>query len=194
MAAYNATNDPFYLNAAHMIVDRVLERQTPDGGWKRQMVPGHCFCTPRHQGNAGFMVGVLLTGLRHYYDATGDERAAGSIVKGARFLVNEMWVPEARGFHYTSCPKSSVGPWSNFLLFDGIVFAHRRTGDAKLGEVLAAGTASALETMSASARLSNRAWGKGFIQYTRVVPHYLDHLAGLQEKAAASGDSAAVAY
>ena len=182
MAAYNATNDSYYLNAARIVVDRVLERQTPDGGWKRQMVPGHCFCTPRHQGNAGFMVGVLLTGLRHYYDTTGDERAADSIVKGAHFLVNDMWIPEARGFRYTSCPRSAVGTWSNFLLFDGIVFAHRRTHDAQLRQVLLAGTDTALASMTDPRVEQEGAWGKGFTQYTRVVPHFIGHLAKLQSE------------
>ncbi|HUQ92297.1 MAG TPA: hypothetical protein VM120_11505, partial [Bryobacteraceae bacterium] len=181
MAAYNATNDPYYLNAAKIIVERVLERQTPDGGWKRQMVPGHCFCTPRHQGNAGFMVGVLLTGLRHYYETTNDSRVADSIVKGAHFLVNDMWVPEGKGFRYTSCPKSSSGSWSNFLLFDGIVFAQRRTGDERLRDVLLIGTDGALETMTEAGKRDGAAWGKGFTQYTRVVPHFLDHLAALKE-------------
>ncbi|MCC6591301.1 MAG: hypothetical protein IT168_31740 [Bryobacterales bacterium] len=186
LAAYNATNDPYYLNAAKMIVERVLERQTPDGGWKRQMVPGHCFCTPRHQGNAGFMVGVLLTGLRHYYETTGDERVADSIVKGAHFLVNDMWIEGVKGFRYTSCPKSTSGSWSNFLLFDGIVFAHRRTQDPKLREVLLIGTDGALETMTEAGKRDGAAWGKGFTQYTRVVPQFLEHLAALKEKGGAA--------
>ncbi|MCZ2146324.1 MAG: hypothetical protein LC126_00945 [Bryobacterales bacterium] len=185
MAAYNATNDPFYLNAGRMTIERVLERQTPDGGWKRQMVPGHCFCKPRHQGNAGFMVGVLLTGMRHYYEATGDQRVAGSIVKGARFLVNDMWIPSARGFRYTSCPNSSSGSWSNFLLFDGIVFAHARTGDQRLRDVLLSGTDGALETMVEAGKRDGAAWGKGFTQYTRVVPQFLRYLANLKESGTA---------
>ncbi len=171
MAMYNATNDPFYRNAARIIVDRVLERQTENGGWRRQLVPGHCYCKPQHHGNAGFMVAILLTGLRDYYEATGDERAARSIERAARFLVRDLWVPEVNGFRYTSCPRSQAGPWSNFLLFDGIVFAHRRTGDPGLGEVLRRGTPSALKTM--------QGWGKAFTQYTRVAPHFLGYLAEL---------------
>lgn len=180
MASYNATNDPYYLNAAKMIVERTLERQTSNGGWKRQMVPGHCHCTPRHEGNAGFMVGVLLTGLRHYYDATNDPRVAEAIVKGARFLVDDMWVPEVKGFRYTSCPKSSSGAWSNFLLFDGIVFAHKRTNDPRLLEVLVRGTEGALQTMTEAGKRDGAAWGKGFTQYSRVVPHFIEHLAALK--------------
>ncbi len=38
------------------------------------MVPGHCECEVRHQGNAGFMIAVLLSGLKYYHDVTGDER------------------------------------------------------------------------------------------------------------------------
>ncbi len=171
MAAYNATGDPFHLNASRFIVERVLERQTEDGGWRRQLVPGHCHCLPRHHGEAGFMVGILLTGLRYFYEATGDERVARSIERGAHYLIDDMWVPEVNGFRYTSCPRTNAGAWSNFLLFDGIVFAHPRTGDAKLGEVLRRGTPAAIKTM--------QGWGKGFTQYTRVAPHFLGYLDGL---------------
>ncbi len=171
MAMYNASYDPYYLNAARIIVDRVLERQTPDGGWQRQMVPGHCTCMPRHHGAAGFMVAILLTGLKHYYEATGEERVADSIVKASHYLIDDMWLPEINGFRYTSCPRSFTGAWSNFLLFDGIVFAHQRTGDARLEMILKRGTGSALESMTG--------WGKGFTQYTRVAPHFIGYLAEL---------------
>ncbi|RJS85866.1 hypothetical protein CW702_00555 [Candidatus Bathyarchaeota archaeon] len=41
MAAYNATGNEFYLNAARIIVERVLERQDPEtGGWIRHLIPG----------------------------------------------------------------------------------------------------------------------------------------------------------
>jgi hypothetical protein len=119
------------------------------------------------------MVGVLLTGLKHYYDATADERVATSIVRGSHFLIDDMWEPEINGFRYTSCPRSNKGAWSNFLLFDGIAFAHQRTHDAKLGEILKRGTIPALDTMNSM--------GKGFTQYTRVAPHFIGYLADLQE-------------
>jgi hypothetical protein len=156
MAMYNATYDPFYLNARRILVERVLERQTPNGGWDRQLTGDHCDCMPRHHmGEAGFMVAVLLTGLISYHQATGEEREGQSIVKGAHWLINDLWVPEQKAFRYTSCPKTFVHPWSNFLLFDGIVYAHKLTGDAKLREVLLEGTDSALELMNAQVDLDS---------------------------------------
>jgi rhamnogalacturonyl hydrolase YesR len=57
-AMYNATNERYYLNAAKIVVERVLERQTSNGGWKRFLTDDHRNCLPRHMGNAGFMVGI----------------------------------------------------------------------------------------------------------------------------------------
>jgi hypothetical protein len=180
MAVYRATGDPFYLNACRIIVDRVLERQTltdehgvAGGGWRRMMVPGHCLCTPRHYGNAGFMVGVLLTGLRHFHQETGDPAVAEAIQRGARYLVADMWIPEVRGFRYTSCPKSSSGPWSNLLLFDSISYAYRLSPDPVLARVMMEGTDSGIGAISG--------FGKSFSQRIRVAPHCLDVLQELRD-------------
>jgi hypothetical protein len=172
MAMYNATNDRFYLNAGKIIMERVLERQTEDGGWRRQLVPGHCACLPRHSGNAGFMVGVLMTGMKKYYATTRDERVAASIVKASHFLITDTWTPEVGGFRYTSCPltKASAG----FLMLDGLTFAYERTRDAKLREVLLANTDAAIKNMA------KFAIGKGFTQFTRVTPHFIETLATLR--------------
>lgn len=173
MAMYDATGDRYYLNAAKIIVERVMERRTPDGGWRKLLTPGHCACLPRHYGNAGFMLAVMLTGLRQYEEATGDSRIAPAIIGGARFLIDDMWVPEARAFRYTSCPKTSVMAGLNFLLFDSIVYAHQRTGDPRMRTVLIQGTDTALEAM--------QGLGKGFTQTTRVAPHFLDYLDRVRE-------------
>ncbi|MBN1422270.1 MAG: hypothetical protein JXP34_26080 [Planctomycetes bacterium] len=172
LAVYRATRDPFYLNAAHIIVERVLERQTleplfgrPAGGWVRMMVPGHCHCEPFHYGNAGFMVGILLTGLRWYHRETGDARVAEAIVRGAKFLIEDMWVPERTGFRYTSCPKSSAGVWSNLPLADGLSYAYELSGDERIAEILRKAVPAGIEGISG--------FGKSFGQATRVAPHAL---------------------
>jgi hypothetical protein len=180
MAVYQATGDPYYLNACRIIVKRVLERQTltaehgvPAGGWRRMLVPGHCTCTPRHYGNAGFMVGILLTGLRHYHEVTGDPAVAAAIRRGARYLIEDMWVPEKKGFRYTSCPRTSAGPWSNFLLFDSIRYAYRLQPDPLLARILIAGATPGIEAI--------HSFGKSFGQRIRVAPHSLNTLQALYD-------------
>ena len=74
------------------------------------MVPGHCICEPRHRGNAGFMVAILLTGLNYYYDVTGDPRSRTSIIHGAHYLLDESYSDEVHGFRYTSCPNMQYSP------------------------------------------------------------------------------------
>ena len=195
LAAYNATLDRFYLNDAKIIVARVLERQTTDGGWKRQMVGDHCYCKPKHHGNAGFMVAVLLTGRKNYHQITGDRSVADSIVRGARFVIHDMWVPEVKGFRYTSCPKSVSGgvspSWSNFLLFDGIVYAHQLSNDPTIRRVLLEGTPGAIQEMATIGAIvvsddgkepAPGIVGKEFTQYTRVAPHFIGYLAQLAEE------------
>lgn len=166
MAMYNATNDQFYLNAGKMIVDRVLERQTSEtGGWERMMVPGHCHCDPpRHKGNAGFMVGVLLLGLKTYHHATGDAAVKQCILKAAEYLINDVWEPDINGFRYTSCPHSSKGT-GNFRKLLGIAYSYRLTGDEKFGDVARRGTAAGIKTLGGS--------GKGLSAHARFAPYVL---------------------
>ena len=71
-------DDPRYLNAAAIIVEHVLAAQSPGGGWRRVLTASHGGRgLPRPLGEAGFMVGVLLSALRRYHDLTGDPRVAG---------------------------------------------------------------------------------------------------------------------
>ena len=154
MAMYNATGDRFYLNAAHIIVDRTLERQTEDGGWRRMLVPAHCHCDPpRHMGNAGFMVGLSLVGLKFYHQATGDPRAAESIVRGAKFLVRDMWDEESAGFRSTSCPYARVSTDNFQHGLAGIAYAWRLSGDAELGRILRRALPKAIEALQAHGRI-----------------------------------------
>lgn len=105
MGVYDLTGDPFHLNTARVIVERALERQTPGPrGWHRQMIPAHCYCTPRHRGACVYMLAILCRGLESYLDATGDERVVDAIVGGAEQCVDEMWVEQTNSFAGTSCP------------------------------------------------------------------------------------------
>ncbi len=183
-SAYHATGDPYYLNAARIVVDRVLETQDkeprplPDyqaagrkpyqvGGWSRMMVPGHCLCEPRHRGNAGFMVAVLLSGLKYYHDVTGDARVKECIIRGAHYLLEETYSDETHGFRYTSCPNMRYGSGASPLMVEGIARAYLWTKDDRFRRVLT-------EALPASARGSS--YGKGFSMYYRMGPRVLADL------------------
>ena len=143
--AYKTTGRRVYLNGARIIVDRVLERQRTSGGWDRLMVPGHCTChPPRHTGNAGFMVGILMVGLKRYYEATGEKRVAEAIVRAADYVIDAMWVPETNSFHYTSCPESSIGGGADPRILKGVATAYRFSGKERFKQVLLAGIQTAM--------------------------------------------------
>lgn len=168
LAAYRANDDPFYLNAARIIVERTLERQTPGGGWHRQMVPGHCYDMPRHRGEANFMLGVLANGLEEYYREVPDQRVAEAIIGGARQAWKELWVDEVNGFRYTSCPNMTGYTANNDMTAEILFFAHRlrregivAEGDEPFGEI-------ALRAMKAAFE-----GGIGSIAHLRWTPHLI---------------------
>jgi hypothetical protein len=131
-------NDPRFLNAAAIIVERVLEKQSPGGGWDHPLAEAHCHCEPpRCHGEAGFMVGVLLTGLRRYYELSRDTRVAEAIVGGAKWLIDKTYVQEAGLFRYTSCPNHH-GPAVEYtvMLAEALADACTFARDPLLAEAL----------------------------------------------------------
>ncbi|NOX54203.1 MAG: hypothetical protein GXP27_07120, partial [Planctomycetes bacterium] len=184
-AAYHATGDPYYLNAARVIVRHVLETQDveprplPDyqaqgrkpcqlGGWSRMMVPGHCRCEPRHRGNAGFMIAVLLSGLKYYHDITGDPAVKETIIRAAHYLLDETYSDKVHGFRYTSCPKTSYRPGASPLMVEGVARAYLWTKDERFRRVL-------VEALPLSA--GGSPYGKSFSMYYRCGPRVLADLA-----------------
>ncbi len=191
-SAYHPTGDPYYLNAARVITERVLELQDKlprplpehqlgdrkpyqEGGWVRAMVPGHCNCDVRHQGNAGFMIAVLLSGLKYYQDITGDERVKESIIRGAHYLLDETYSDEVHGFRYTSCPKHGYRAGTTPLMVEGIARAYLWTKDDRFRRVL---------TEALPRGAGGSSYGKGFSMYYRMAPRVLADLkaAGIELK------------
>lgn len=183
-SAYHSTGDPYYLNAARVVVETVLELQDKlprplpehqlgdrkpyqEGGWVRAMVPGHCECEVRHQGNAGFMIAVLLSGLKYYHDVTGDERVKESIIRGAHYLLDETYSDEVHGFRYTSCPAGSYREGTTPLMVEGIARAYLWTKDERFRRVL---------TEALPRGAGGSAYGKGFSMYYRMAPRVLADL------------------
>jgi len=172
LATYRLTNDPFYLNAARIIVERTLERQTPGGGWHRQMVPGHCHCMPRHRGEANFMLGILAAGLEEYYRDVPDPRVAEALIGGAKQAVKELWVDKANGFRYTSCPKMRGYTGNNDMTAQLLFVAHRLGGDRTFAEIGMRAMRAAFDG------------GIGSIAHLRWTPHIIYQMDRVTREAA----------
>jgi hypothetical protein len=168
MALYQATGDHFYVNAARLIVQRVRERYTPNG-WPHQLLLGHCECLPRCSGNADFMVGVLLSGLKRYHQATGDEAAADLIVGACDFLIREHWIAAEKAFRYTRCPKSGTSAARNSLILEGPAYAYRLSGDERFKNAVLNGFDEGLKGAAHAAQPI----GKHFGERACVAPHIL---------------------
>ena len=186
-SALAATNDPYYLNAARIVVDRTLEAQDPEprelpkyqqepghthqtGGWTRMMVPGHCTCEPRHRGNANFMIAILLTGLTYYHDVTAEPAVKECIIRGARYLIEDMYSTETHGFRYTSCPNMRYTAGVTPLMAEGIARAYRWTRDPVFLDALTNGLALGA---------GGAGYGKSFSMYYRCAPRLLADLAAV---------------
>ncbi|MCB9874304.1 MAG: hypothetical protein H6821_09020 [Planctomycetaceae bacterium] len=136
MSSYFATQDPYYLNAMHLIYEEVQEQADPQAGlWVHKLSPGHCNCDEPHYGEAGFMAGVLMTSLKYYYLATGDEEIAQRIVNIAHWLADNLYEPKSGNFRYTSCPETNIASTSPLIMANGLAFAANISGDRNLMRV-----------------------------------------------------------
>ena len=136
VAAYRFSGDPYYLNAARLMIERCLERQDPaTGGWPH-WPPVSETGDVRVFGGKAFAVGILSYGILRYLDEEPLERAEvrEMLVGGADWLMNESWTP-GKGFRYISNSPIHRGTGGRgvtcLLNAEIIAFAYRETGDPK---------------------------------------------------------------
>ncbi len=175
----SATNDPNCLNAAAIIVKKVLQRQSPEGGWVRMLTESHCGCGyPRCSGEAGFMVGVLLSGLKRYYHLTADQEVALAIVGGAHWLIKHTFDEKSGHFRYTSCENRTLGGGfqQTQWVLEGLADAYEISGDAEIGAYVKRG----LDAIGRFPEgIDHLGFGKAMSQQMRYVPTVL---AALQKR------------
>ena len=107
------------------------------------------------------MLGVLANGLWEYYREDPDQRVAESLIGGAKQAVKEMWVDEADGFRYTSCPNMKGYVANNDMTAPVLFFAGRLGGGKQFGEI-------AMRAMNAAFKD-----GLSSIAHLRWTPHIL---------------------
>ncbi len=136
VAAYRHTGNPYYLNAARLMIQRCLERQDPvRGGWLNYPPKGETEgVTVR--GGKPFATGILSYGILRYLDVEPRSRpeVRQMLVRAADWLMRDAWVP-GRGFSYISkCPKyqATAGSGPACLLDAELVaFAYQQTREKK---------------------------------------------------------------
>lgn len=124
LGAYQVNGDPFYLNGARVLLERVLDKQRPNGQW------GHTIweCRdvfPRPWGCKPFMSGVVLHALAMLDRVESTPRAQDAIRRGASYLWEKTYVPDQHGFIYAEAPRfqGRGGIWTLALAGDGLARA-----------------------------------------------------------------------
>jgi hypothetical protein len=167
-------DDPRFLNAAAVIVEKVLEKQEPGGGWAHPLSEGHCHCEPpRCHGEAGFMTGVVLSALRRFHELSPDPRVADAIVGGTRWLLDNTYVPQAGHFRYTSCPnRGGPSPRHTLQVIEALADAYLFARDQRIADVLR----RALDDIGLS---DGRRYGQPLSMEARYIPTMLHALQGV---------------
>jgi hypothetical protein len=176
MAAYQFTQNPFYLNAAEIYFEKILSKQNPKTGcFDMPQDVSECDCPDRgeHIGGKAFAVGVLLHGLARYYEATNKPEVKQCIVRCADWLLDYSWNESVNGFRYkTGCPKYANSGWYAVIVTEGIAYAGELTGNPRYVDFLARTLGVELSKATGSSPGS----GKEFSQRFRHIPHSLYYL------------------
>jgi hypothetical protein len=174
VAAYRHSGNPYYLNAARLMIERCLQRQDPaSGGWLHWPPLYETGGVPTLGGKA-FAVGMLSYGILRYLDEEPAARpeVRRMLVRGADWLINESWIP-GKGFRYISnCEKyRHTGERGLTALLDAeiIAFAYEQTRDPKYLQFWR-------EMMAGEFLGSTGGLGKSFTQAIRQTIFALDRV------------------
>lgn len=169
VAAYEATGNPFYLNAARLCVEKILAKQTPRGDWGLKHGPPECLHQPSHDGGKAFATGVLLNALMMFDTVAPSPEVKDCIVRAAHWLERDSWNAETHSFRYIdTCPtfaKPHGNGGTDFLVSSGLAYACTLDPDPKLKSLL-------LDSLSRAVRGGISA-GKDYAQDIRQTPHAL---------------------
>lgn len=137
MAVYRQTYDPQYLAAARRIASVALSEQKFDegGAWPHVLPLDHSNQQPSIVGNNLFLIGVLLSGLQSYHEATGDPEVAKSLISGVQWVA-KSWDQGVGGWPYSATvdgrPLYPASPGLNMLIIQPVAYVANLTGDERL--------------------------------------------------------------
>lgn len=174
--AHHFSGDPYYLNAARIMVERALQRQDPEsGGWLHWHAGGE---SGGEQGMGGkaFAVAILAHGLLRYLDQETRPRpdVERMLVRGADFLRDHAWVP-GKGFRYISHLKYHADKprrgGTEGMNAELVAFAYEKTRDPRYLEMLK-------DMLAGQFDKSPGGNGKSFSQHVRQTVFGLDRMRG----------------
>ena len=187
LAAYDATGDEKYLEAATKNWQVLKANIDWDRGWVVRLAGDHCLHPPgstreerqskyrdqRCQGNVPFMEGLTLCALARYHRVTQDPEVLRAITVGIDQMIRECWQEDVKTFRYTACPLSSKAPYSLFMLsVEAMAYEVSLTGNREHLRILREGVRAAVPDDD------GQHVGKNLAQMIHFTPHGL----GLLEK------------
>lgn len=180
--AYWDSGDPYYLNAARIMIERCLQRQDPaTGGWLHKP-PLSETGGEAVLGGKAFAVGILSFGILRYLEIEPRDRpdVRKMAIRGADWLMNEAWNPKKKGFRYISnCEKyrdTGERGLTALLNVELVAAAYEWTHDEKYRRFAHALLDNAFVGNSS-------AMGKGFTQGTRQTIFGLERLRRAEQDA-----------
>lgn len=182
LAAYEATGEPRYLEAAKRNWLALQQSLDPKRGWVVKLAGDHClhpvgsteqerrtkYADQRCEGNVPFMEGLTLCALARYHRITGDPAVLHAITVGVDQMIRECWQEDMQTFRYTACPLSNKTSYGLLMLCaEAMAYEARLTGNAEHRRILRAGFRSAVP------KGGGESFGKGLAQMTFFAPFAL---------------------
>ncbi len=165
MAAYHATADDYYLNAAWIITREVIREQNPEAGhW--DIPAGYSQVRPTPIGGYAWCAGLLLTSLEMANEYLQDPEIDRTFVKAAQWLADEEWLPDRKGFRSCSCDTMNAAVTPGFECYRtpaAMLHAFELTGERRFLEIAHIGLSYAIQRGAGA--------GKGGSVQLTVTPH-----------------------
>jgi len=180
VSTFEATGDAKYLDAAGVVMEKTAAWQHPAGYWPvTSGAEGPDPDRPETLIIKPFMIGMVLEGLIRYHQATGDARAADSIARSVRWMIENTWDDTACGFRYsTYAPQGTQPRPEDVREVPGVLYAYGLTGDADL---LALARRHLAAFFALDPSVVDSTWlGKSFAIRARALPNALAMLAEME--------------
>jgi hypothetical protein len=182
LAAFEATGEAKYLEAAKRNWEALRQTLNPQRGWVVKLAGDHClhpagstlqerntkYRDQRCEGNVPFMEGLTLCALARYHRHSGDPEVLRAITVGIDQMIRECWQEDVKTFRYTACPLSMKAPFGLFLLsVEAMAHEAEATGNVEHRRILREGFRAAIASSGGAA------FGKSLAQMVFFSPHAL---------------------